>query len=164
MKIPGLKAGDPLYAVAKTDIYLTTIIIGTIFSFLLFALNMRGLAAAAGVQKVLCFILVGAAVIGGVAALIGGSFDNLKPIYDVTNPNIYGAASEGLKSVSHNSMFGGIIAILSSAPFFLAGFETIPQGVEDAGGDISAVGKTVVLSVTFACIFYAFLLFFFGMG
>lgn len=162
--IPGLKAGDPLYAVAKTDIYLTTIIIGTIFSFLLFALNMRGLAAAAGVQKVLCFILVGAAVIGGVAALIGGSFDNLKPIYDVTNPNIYGAASEGLKSVSHNSMFGGIIAILSSAPFFLAGFETIPQGVEDAGGDISAVGKTVVLSVTFACIFYAFLLFSFGMG
>ena len=59
-------------------------------------------------------------------------------------------------------MIGGILAILSTAPFFLAGFETIPQGVEDAGGDIKSVGKTVVLSVALACIFYAILLFCFG--
>lgn len=45
-------------------------------SLLLFALNMRGLAAAATVQKVLCFILVGAAIIGAVAALIGGDAKN----------------------------------------------------------------------------------------
>lgn len=61
-------------------------------------------------------------------------------------------------------MFGGIMAILASAPFFLAGFETIPQGVEDAGGDITNVGKTVVLSVCLACVFYAILLFCFGYG
>lgn len=60
-------------------------------------------------------------------------------------------------------MFGGIMAILASAPFFLAGFETIPQGVEDAGGDITNVGKTVVLSVCLACVFYAILLFCFGL-
>ena len=99
-----------------------TIIIGVICSFLLFALNMRGLAAAATVQKVLCFILVGAAIIGAVAALIGGDAKNWQPIYDVSDPTIYGAASEGLKEVSHHSMFGGIMAILASAPFFLAGF------------------------------------------
>ena len=80
----------------------------------------------------------------------------------MTNPAIYGDAAEGYKSVSHNSMFGGILAILASAPFFLAGFETIPQGVEDAGGEVSSVGKTVVLSVALACIFYAVLLFCFG--
>ena len=54
--IPGLTDGEPLYYVAGTGIHLTTIIIGVICSFLLFALNMRGLAAAAGVQKILCFI------------------------------------------------------------------------------------------------------------
>ena len=54
------------------------------------------------------------------------------------------------------------MAILASAPFFLAGFETIPQGVEDAGGDITNVGKTVVMSVVLACIFYAILLICFG--
>lgn len=80
----------------------------------------------------------------------------------MSNPLIYGSAADGLKEVSHNSMFGGVLAILASAPFFLAGFETIPQGVEDAGGDISSVGKTVVLSVSLACLFYALLLFCFG--
>ena len=157
--IPDIKSGEPLYQIAGTDVYLVTIIIGSVASLLLFALNMRGLAAAATVQKVLCFILVGAAIIGAVAALIGGDAKNWQPIYDVSDPTIYGAASEGLKEVSHHSMFGGIMAILASAPFFLAGFETIPQGVEDAGGDITNVGKTVVLSVCLACVFYALLLF-----
>ena len=157
--IPGLKSGDPLYEVMGSGIYLTTIIIGTICSLLLFALNMRGLAAAAFVQKILCFVLVGAAVIGAIASLVGGNAGNWQPIYDVSNPEIYGP---GLKEVSHSSMMGGIFAILASAPFFLAGFETIPQGVEEAGGDISSVGKTVVLSVSLACIFYSLLLFCFG--
>ena len=157
--IPGLKSGDPLYEVMGSGIYLTTIIIGTICSLLLFALNMRGLAAAAFVQKILCFILVGAAIIGAIASLVGGNAGNWQPIYDVSNPEIYGP---GLKEVSHSSMMGGIFAILASAPFFLAGFETIPQGVEEAGGEVSSVGKTVVLSVALACIFYAILLFCFG--
>ncbi len=159
--VPNIKSGDPLYNIANTDVYLVTIIIGTICSLLLFALNMRGLAAAAMVQKILCFVLVGAAIIGAVACLIGGSAENWQPIYDVSDPTIYG---EGLKEVSHKSMFGGIMAILASAPFFLAGFETIPQGVEDAGGDITNVGKTVVLSVSLACVFYAILLICFGYG
>jgi amino acid transporter len=62
----------------------------------------------------------------------------------------------------HKSFFTGSLAILATAPFFLAGFETIPQAVEDAKGDITSVGKTVVLSVGIACIFYAGLLFCLG--
>ena len=160
--IPGLTDGEPLYYVAGTGIHLTTIIIGVICSFLLFALNMRGLAAAAGVQKILCFILVGSAVIGAVASLLHGSPEHWQPLYDTSNPMIYGDPSQGYVEATNSSMFGGILAIMSSAPFFLAGFETIPQGVEEAGGDIKSVGKTVVLSVTLACVFYAFLLFSFG--
>ena len=157
--IPNIKSGEPLYNVMGSDIYLISIILGVFFSLMLFALNMRGLEAAAKVQKVLCFVLVGSAIIGAVASLIGGDMSNLQPTYDVSNPNIYG---EGLKQVSHSGIIGGILSILASAPFFLAGFETIPQGVEEAGGDISSVGKTVVLSVVLACVFYAFLLFSFG--
>ena len=78
--IPGLMSGTPLYTLYDTDIYLVTIIIGVVCSFLLFALNMRGLAAAAGVQKFLCVFLVAAGVIGAIAAVIGGSAENLKPI------------------------------------------------------------------------------------
>ena len=44
--IPGIKTGPILYKVAGEPIYLITIIIGTVASLLLFALNMRGLATA----------------------------------------------------------------------------------------------------------------------
>ncbi|MBO4461513.1 MAG: APC family permease [Lachnospiraceae bacterium] len=139
---------------AGTNIYLVTIIIGTVFSILLFLINMRGLAAAASVQKVLCIILVGAAIIGAVFATVKGNFHNLQPIYD-------GAVKEGL---THSNFIGGCLAILATAPFFLAGFETIPQGIEEAGGDVKNVGKMVVLSVGLACVFYSVLLFCFGLG
>lgn len=61
--IPGLTAGTPLYTLYGTDIYLSTILIGTAFSLLLYLLNRRGLAAAARVQKILCLLLVGSAVV-----------------------------------------------------------------------------------------------------
>ena len=85
--IPDIKSGEPLYQIAGTDVYLVTIIIGSVASLLLFALNMRGLAAAATVQKVLCFILVGAAIIGAVAALIGGDAENWQPTMSLTPPS-----------------------------------------------------------------------------
>ena len=159
--IPGLKTGPVLYTVMGYDIRLSVVIIGTVCSLILFAINMKGLSAAAFVQKILCFVLVGAGLLGAAAALIGGSFENLKPVYDVTNPEIYG---EGLKQVSHHVMIGGVFAIVVQAAYFLAGFETIPQGVEEAGGSVKTVGKTVVLSVTLACVFYAVMLFSFGYG
>lgn len=150
--IPSLREGDGLYSVMGSEIRLKVVIIGIIFSFLLFLLNMRGLSAAAGVQKFLCIFLVASGIIGAVAALIGGDISNLQPIYDNT-------VQEGL---THNSLIGGAFGILCTAAFFLAGFETIPQGVEDAGGDVKSVGRTVVISVTAACVFYAILLFCFG--
>ena len=147
---PQLIAGKPLYTIMESPVYLTTIIIGTIFTVLLFLLNKRGLSSAASVQKFLCIFLVASAVIGAIAALIGGNAENLKPIY------------ENINESKHNSFFGGAFSIVTAAAFFLAGFETIPQGVEEAGGDIKTVGKTVVLSVALACVFYAILLFCFG--
>ena len=157
--IPGLKTGPVLYSVMGYDIRLSVVIIGTVCSLLLFALNMRGLAAAAFVQKILCFVLVCAAVVGAVAAFLGGNPANLQPVYDVSNPEIYG---EGLKTLTHHTLLGGCFAGIVQACYFLAGFETIPQGVEDAGGSVKSVGRTVVLSVGLAGLFYAVLLIAFG--
>lgn len=60
---PQLKAGNPLYTILGADVYLTTIIIGTILTILLFLLNKRGLSSAAALQKFLCIFLMAAAVI-----------------------------------------------------------------------------------------------------
>lgn len=147
---PVLKSGDPLYTIAGGDIYLGSIILGTAFTLLFFWINWRGASASASVQRVLTIILLGAGVLAIVCGL--GKFDaqNFQPVY------------ENIGRGTHNSFFTGALSILATAPFFLCGFETIPQGVEDASGDLASVGKTVVLSVTLACIFYAILLFALG--
>ncbi|MBR2605740.1 MAG: APC family permease [Clostridia bacterium] len=151
--IPGLTSGEPLYTLAGTAIYPATIAIGTFFSVVLFLLNRKGLAMAAKVQKFLCFFLIATALIGAVASVLAGSLSNLKPVYE----NVTGSAL-------HKTFLGGTLSIIASAPFFLAGFETIPQGIESASGSVRSVGKTVVLSVLCSCLFYAVLLFCFGMA
>ncbi len=146
---PGVR-GPMLYNLVDTDIYLGQIILGTIFSCVLFFINWKGATASAVMQRVLTVVLVGAGVLAMIMAVIKFDAANLAPTY------------QNVGRGDHTNFFGGAMAILASAPFFLAGFETIPQAVEDAAGDVATVGKTVVLSVGLACIFYAGLLFTLG--
>lgn len=147
---PVLKSGDPLYTIAGADIYLGNIILGTLFSIGLFYINLKGASASAMLQRVLTILLLGAGVLAMVASLIHFDVNNLQPIY------------ENVGKGTHTSFMGGAFAILATAPFFLSGFETIPQAIEESSGDVTSVGKTVVLSVSLACIFYAGLLFTLG--
>ena len=147
---PALKAGAPLYTLAGADIYLGHILIGLTISVILFLINRKGVSSSASMQRVLCLVLVGAGILAMIFALFKFDIANLQPVYENTGKG------------SHNSFIGGALVILASAPFFLAGFETIPQGIESAGGDVKSVGKTVVLTVVLSCLFYALLLFTLG--
>lgn len=151
---PALTKTPVLYELAGSKVYLASIVIGVICSIIMFMINRRGLESAAKVQKFLCIFLIIIAIAAAVIAVVGGSVKNLLPVYDNSVD----------KTVYHHSFFGGSLAILAAAPFFLAGFETIPQGVEEAGGNVKKVGKTVVLSVFLACIFYAALIICMGCG
>lgn len=147
---PILKAGAPLYTLAGADIYLGHIILGTIISIVLYSINRKGVASSATLQKVLCMALVGAGILAMICAAIKFDIGNLQPFYENTGTG------------THHSFLGGMASILASVPFFLAGFETIPQGIESAGGDTKGVGKTVVITVVLSCLFYALLLFTLG--
>lgn len=148
--IPALKAGSPLYTLAGYDIYIGNIVLGLAFSLVIFAINWKGATSSAVVQRVLCVVLVAGGILAMICAIFKCDFSNLLPVY------------ENVKETSHNSFMGGAVAILASAPFFLAGFETIPQAIEESNGDTKSIGKTVVLSVGLACVFYALLLFTLG--
>lgn len=147
---PVLKHGEPLYTLAGADIYIGHIIVGTVISVILYCINRKGVSASAMLQRVLCFVLVGSGVLAMIFAMGKFSFANLSPVY------------ENVGKGSHSSFLGGMLSILASVPFFIAGFETIPQGIESAGGNIKSVGKTVVLTVVSSCLFYALLLFTLG--
>lgn len=144
--IPALKAGDPLYTIAGSGVYLGHIVVGSIVGLFFFYINYKGAELAAGVQKVMCIFLVGVGMLAMVCALVKFDASNWLPIY------------ENVGVSNHSNMFGGMFAILATAPFFLCGFETIPQAVEDAGGSTKKVGFTVILSIVMACLFYAALL------
>ncbi len=148
--IPGLKSGEPLYSLAGADIYIGHILIGLAISAILYMINRKGVTSSATMQRVLCFILVGAGILAMIFALLRFDTSNFQPVYENTGKG------------THNSFIGGALVILASAPFFLAGFETIPQGIESAGGEVKSVGKTVVLTVVLSCLFYALLLFTLG--
>lgn len=153
---PAVK-GPELYQLAGTGIHLGHIVIGTLLTLVLFYINIKGATTSAFLQRILVVILILVGLMAIVAALINFDAANFQPIYErVTNP------ATGNLVGTHKSFMGGSIAILASAPFFLAGFETIPQAVEDAEGDITSVGKTVVLAVGLACVFYAIMLFAMG--
>ena len=143
---PVLKAGAPMYTLAGAGIYPGHIIVGIVISVVLFLINRKGVTSSATMQKVLCFVLVGAGILAMIFAAMRFDAANFEPVY------------ENIGKGSHKSFIGGALVILASAPFFLAGFETIPQGIESAGGDVKSVGKTVVLTVVLSCVFYALLL------
>lgn len=146
---PALKSGAPLYTLAGSDIYIGHILVGALISVLLFLINRRGVQSSAVLQRVLCLALVGAGVLAMIFAgvrTVETGFVNLQPLYENQGTGF------------HSSFIGGAVSILASAPFFLAGFETIPQGIEDAGGEKKSVGKTVIVTVVLACLFYALLL------
>lgn len=147
---PILKTGSPLYTLAGADIYIGHIVVGTVISIALFMINRKGVSSSAALQRVLCLALVGAGILAMICATFKLDFNNFYPLY------------ENIGSGTHNSFMGGAFSILASVPFFLAGFETIPQGIESAGGETKSIGKTVVLTVVFSCLFYALLLFTLG--
>ena len=147
---PQLKSGAPLYTLAGADIYLGHILIGLAISIVLFMINRKGVSSSASMQRVLCLVLVGAGILAMIFAAFKFNTANFQPVY------------ENIGKGTHHSFIGGAMVILASAPFFLAGFETIPQGIESAGGEVKSVGKTVVLTVVLSCLFYALLLFTLG--
>ena len=141
MIIPGVRGDTPLYTLNGGDVYLGGLIIGLVVTAIITWANAKGAVSAAWFQKVMTVILLAAAAIGIISGIFKFDFDNLKPIYE----NVNGA--------NHSSIFGGILAIMTSAPFFMCGFETIPQAVEDASGDVKDVGKAVVMAVAVAALF-----------
>ncbi|HAT83083.1 MAG TPA: hypothetical protein DCS59_06585, partial [Eubacterium sp.] len=143
---PVLKAGTPLYTLAGAEIYPGHLILGTIISCLLYAINRKGVASSASLQKILCFLLVGSGILAMIFGAVKMNTANFMPAY------------RHIGHAYHHSFLGGAMTILASAPFFLAGFETIPQGIESAGGSTRSVGKSVVMTVILSCLFYAVLL------
>jgi len=145
---PVLKSGVPLYTIAGVGIYGQGLIVGVLLSCGLIALNWRGARVAGKAQTILAYILAVTGILVIIFAFIKFNPENIMPIY------------ENVGKGTHTSMFTGIMAMMVVAPFFLGGFDTIPQAAEegDSGINVNNLGKVIVLAVVSAGVFYSLII------
>lgn len=151
---PVLKSGDPLYTIAGTGIYANGLVLGLLIAAVIIWLNWIGSKTAARFQTYLTSFL---AITGGLVilfALLKVNPANLQPIY------------ENIGKGSHTNFFGGFLAVIAMAPFFLAGFDTIPQGAEEGSEKINYnnLGKVLVGAILAAGGFYCLIIISTGMA
>lgn len=134
-----------LYSVAGFDIYATWLVTAIIFAVVITFINMRGVKIAALVQKILTVVIATVGILLVVASLFTGDIKNL----------------EGQTFVGNGGFdaFKNILAIAVVTPFFLLGFDVIPQVAEEINIPLKKVGKLLLLSIVLAVAFYALVVF-----
>ncbi|WP_294783605.1 APC family permease [uncultured Eubacterium sp.] len=129
-----------LYTVCGFDIYLSWLMVAIIFSILITWINIRGVKAAAVLQKVLTIVIAGVGIVLIVMSALKGKPSNLHGQMFV---------GENMRNIT-----GSILSIAMVAPFFLFGFDVIPQAAEEINVPLKKLGKLLVFSIALAVAFY----------
>lgn len=139
-----------LYTVAGFDIYLTWLIFAIVFAVLITYINIKGVKAAARFQKVLTIMIGIVGIILVIASVFNGNVTNL-------NGQIFVGDSE-------QNILKNILSVAVVAPFFLFGFDVIPQAAAEINVPLKKLGKLLVLSIALAVAFYGLVVFAVGYG
>lgn len=142
---PGTRGGV-LYTMAGENVYLGSLLLGIGGMALLIYLNYRGIKSAAIFQEIFTYGLLALSLLFIGAGIFWGRFDNLTPLFSKT-----GTAP----------VIGGILAIFITAPNWYAGFNVIPQTMEEKapGASLRLVVQMILLSIFIAGLFYVGLIF-----
>jgi amino acid transporter len=134
-----------LYSVAGFDIYATWLAVALLLAFLITYVNVKGIKAAAVLQTILTIIIALVGIILVAASAINGDVNNLSEQI---------LLGEGTVSTLKN-----ILSVAVIAPFFLFGFDVIPQVAEEINVPLKRVGKLMLLSIVLAVAFYGLVVF-----
>lgn len=143
--IPSLTNSEVLYYFSGYPIQSSSVLLGVALAALLFVINFKGSKFAAKLQSILSFIIIAVGVLVIICCFAKSNTTNLYPLYlNITRAN-------------HHSLFGGIVAMIVIVPFFMAGFDTIPQSIEETSPDkkFKYIAVSLVLSIIAAGIFYS---------
>ena len=129
-----------LYSVGGFDIYLTWLLIAIGMALLILFLNIIGMKKAARFQKILTCVIaaVGIALVAGAA--YSGNVNNLQ--------------NQLLVGDTNGEIIQNIAKVAIMTPFFLFGFDVIPQAAEEINVPLKKLGKMMILSIIMAVSFY----------
>ncbi len=134
-----------LYTIAGFDVYLTWLIVAVVAAVAITVINILGVKAAAILQMVLTITIAAVGILLVAASAISGNPDNLN------GQLIIGA--DGFGKVSN------VLSVAVIAPFFLFGFDVIPQAAEEINVPLKKLGRILILSIVLAVSFYALVVF-----
>ena len=142
---PGI-SGPELYSVGGHPVRLGSVLIGVGGMVFFTVLIYRGMKLAARVQEIVTAVFIAACAVFIVAGVAYGEMSNLEPLFQRTETG---------------SLWPGILAALMTAPFFLAGFDTIPQVMEEKSQatPMKMAALMMVVSVVAGGLFYCLLIF-----
>lgn len=135
----------PLYAINGDTIYGSHLLLALFFVSLITLVNYVGVKNSMKFQIYLTavFLLIVLCVV--IVGFSKSEFKNLEPYF-----------------VSHSGsgVIAGIIGVFATVPFWLVGFDTIPQGAEEASESVSprTIGVLILISLSAAVIFYVLLI------
>ena len=134
-----------LYTVAGFDIYLTWLIVAVVAAVAITVINILGVKAAAVLQMILTITIAVVGILLVAASAISGNPQNLDGQF-IVGDDAFGKVSS-------------ILSVAVIAPFFLFGFDVIPQAAEEINVPLKKLGKILILSIVLAVSFYALVVF-----
>ena len=115
-----------------------------IVAFCIMLINIVGAKTAAKLQTILTIIIGGAGILLIIASVINGTVDNLD--------------GQMFAEVGGGGIVKSILSVAVISPFYLIGFDVIPQAAEEINVPPKKIGGMLILSVVLAVLFYAFVI------
>ena len=139
-----------LFTVAGSDVYLSGVLVAGIATVAITVINIVGIKAASVLQTVLTIALAAIGVALIVSSAIRGTYGNLTGQFTVGN-------------TTENTV-KNMLSVAVVAPFFLFGFDVIPQVAEEINISLKKVGRLLLMSIVLAVLFYAFIVLSIGLA
>ncbi|MGE3617527.1 MAG: APC family permease [Gemmatimonadales bacterium] len=138
--VPGI-GGPTLYSWRGQPIRAGSLAVAVGWTLWLGVLNYRGIRPATRFQDWLTYGKIAISVLFFAAGIFGGSTANLAPAF--------GRGASGLN-------LNGLLAVLATTPWFLAGFNQVPQSLEEKAPGLQSrtVGLLVVLAIVSGGVYY----------
>ena len=133
-----------MYTIAGSDVYFTGVLTASVFTVAILIINILGIKAAAIFQKILTLAIAVVGITLVIMSIVNGSVSNLDGQIIV---------GEGFDSVKN------ILSVAVVAPFFLFGFDVIPQVAEEINIPLKKIARILLLSIICAVSFYGLVVF-----
>jgi basic amino acid/polyamine antiporter, APA family len=137
--------GPFLYSVHGSAVYLGSLLLGLGGMILITFLNYQGVKPASRLQNALTYSKILLVIVIFFVGLVWGKFSHLEPPF---------------RRDSGGSIWTGILGVFLTVPFWMSGFNTVAQVMEEKARrtSLKLVGSMIILSIVAATLFYCLII------